>query len=428
MLRGLLASVGVVDAVLLRVLDEGALAALRDVPRGDAAAFGAWLAGYAGDYMLVDGHLRVEELQQHDGHIEALVLDLDSREAAEVLAVFDPIGDLAEMDKALFAENAALFEPSSPAIAELMADLQAAEDAARQMAEDAEREIEEAEAAATGGDAPEDSDAGDETAIDPTDEILAKWEALGCVDGSLWEIPSADGTRVHRVLCGDSRKPESVERLMAGCRAKLGQHDPPYGVKIVERGLGSGRREGNSAVPRGKFRPVVGDGETPEAAPLLDSGDRVVLWGANNFPASLPPSNHWIVWDKKTAASGEPCADNAFGDAELAFVTGPLADGRVRIIRHLWAGMYRASEHGEKRLAPTQKPVAVIAKPIEWWTAPGDLVTDWYCGSGTTGIAAEKLGRVAYLMEITPRYVAVTLERFSRLGLTPRLAARGIDA
>lgn len=266
----------------------------------------------------------------------------------------------------------------------------------------------------------------DEEAVDPTDEILAKWSALGCVDGSLWEIPSADGSRVHRVLCGDSRIPENVARLMQGKRATLGQHDPPYGIKIVNKGVGVG---GGTAPPsrmmpgvrRGNFRPIAGDEEAPSVAHLFENCERVVLWGANNFPAELPPSNTWVVWDKKATADGGAVPENKFSDAELAFVSPRSGEtGHARIIRHLWSGITRASELGEKRLAPTQKPIAVIAKPIEWWTEPGDLVTDWYCGSGTTGIAAERLGRVAYLMEITSRYTAVTLERFAREGLSPR--------
>jgi hypothetical protein len=122
-LRGVLADVGVVDAVLVRPCDAAALEALAALPEGDASAFAAWLDAFAGDFVLVDGHLRVEELQAHQGSITVLVVDLDDREAAEILATFDPVGDLAGMDKLLFVDNLADFNSTNPAVQALVADL-----------------------------------------------------------------------------------------------------------------------------------------------------------------------------------------------------------------------------------------------------------------------------------------------------------------
>ena len=137
-LRGLLADVGVVDAVLVRPLGEKGLRALRQVKRGDAAGFAKWLTTFEGAFMLVDGHLRVEELQQHgDGTIDVLVLDLDEREAAEVLALFDPIGDLAGMDRALFQANLGDFNSTNAAVMAMCADLAQVEQRMREEAEGA---------------------------------------------------------------------------------------------------------------------------------------------------------------------------------------------------------------------------------------------------------------------------------------------------
>ena len=123
-LRGLLADVGVVDAVLVRPLGDKPLRSLRHIKRGDAVGFADWLSAFDGDFMLVDGHLRVEELQQHgDGTIDVLVLDLDEREAAEVLALFDPVGDLAGMDKALFMANLEEFSSTNEAVMSMVSDL-----------------------------------------------------------------------------------------------------------------------------------------------------------------------------------------------------------------------------------------------------------------------------------------------------------------
>ncbi len=109
-------------------------------------------------------------------------------------------------------------------------------------------------------------------------------------------------------------------------------------------------------------------------------------------------------------------------DGELAFVS-PVAGqtGRVRLIRHLWNGLLRASEKGEKRLHPTQKPIVVQQQIVEWYTEPGDIVADWYMGAGAVIIACEKLGRIGHGMDIAHAYLAATLERLAARGLSPRL-------
>jgi DNA modification methylase len=69
----------------------------------------------------------------------------------------------------------------------------------------------------------------------------------------------------------------------------------------------------------------------------------------------------------------------------------------------------------------TTKPVELIARMIANSSRPGELVYDPFCGSGSTLLAAQQLGRIGYGVEIDPGYVAVTLERLSLLGLKPEL-------
>ena len=71
---------------------------------------------------------------------------------------------------------------------------------------------------------------------------------------------------------------------------------------------------------------------------------------------------------------------------------------------------------------PTQKPVELPCRAIKNSTAKGEAIFDPFLGSGTTLIAAEQLGRVCYGIEIAPKYVAVTLQRATDAGLTPKLA------
>ena len=135
-LRGMLAQIGIVDTVLVRPVGADALDALRAVKPGDARGFAKWFAGYTGDFVLVDGHLRAEEIR--DQPIAALVLDLDETEAATVLATFDPIGDLAGFDRAKYLALTRDLVIESKDVRDLVDELAAADKRMREGARDLE--------------------------------------------------------------------------------------------------------------------------------------------------------------------------------------------------------------------------------------------------------------------------------------------------
>ena len=83
----------------------------------------------------------------------------------------------------------------------------------------------------------------------------------------------------------------------------------------------------------------------------------------------------------------------------------------VRIFRHLWKGLIKASEHGQKRVHPTQKPVALVEWVFEYYRDI-NTVLDLFGGSGSTLIAAERQGKQAFLMELTPHYCDVIVKRW----------------
>lgn len=64
---------------------------------------------------------------------------------------------------------------------------------------------------------------------------------------------------------------------------------------------------------------------------------------------------------------------------------------------------------------PTMKPVPLFGYIIQNSSQKGDAILDAFGGSGTTLIAAEQLGRTAYLMEIDPKYVDVIIARWEAL-------------
>ena len=79
-------------------------------------------------------------------------------------------------------------------------------------------------------------------------------------------------------------------------------------------------------------------------------------------------------------------------------------------------------------LHPTMKPVELFAKFIANSSRRGETVLDLFGGSGTTVIAAEQLGRTAYIMELEPKYADVILDRYEQFtGQKPELLTGGIE-
>ena len=165
--------------------------------------------------------------------------------------------------------------------------------------------------------------------------------------------------------------------------------------------------KGNRRVLRGGKPPVHGDDRPFDPAHLL-TFDRLVLFGANHYSDRLPVSGGWLVWDKTGGGRGP---DNSFADVELAW-TNLRKTPCIR--HHLWKGLVRDSEAGDRVLHPTQKPVALMQWILTEWTVAGDLILDPYAGSGPTLLAAKNLGRRAIGIEIEERYCDSAAKRLSQ--------------
>ena len=178
--------------------------------------------------------------------------------------------------------------------------------------------------------------------------------------------------------------------------------DPPYGVSEAcnrkERGRGKLAECNNF--------PDVYDDDKPFNPSHLLVIPRVVLFGGNHFADKLPPTPSWIVWDKR---DGIPSNDNA--DCELAWTN---LGGPARVFRHVWNGMIKASERDQRRVHPTQKPVALMRWIIQKHTQPGALVLDPYMGSGPVLVAAKETDRRAIGIEIEERYCEIAAKRLQQ--------------
>jgi len=180
--------------------------------------------------------------------------------------------------------------------------------------------------------------------------------------------------------------------------------DPPYGISIVKNGMvGADFGVAN----KGKYTDVIGDVDKDIAklafSYLVKVADKLIIFGGNYFLDFLPPSDGWLIWDKR----GDTGIRNTFADGEMAWCSFHTP---VRIYRQLWNGMIREGEH-DKRLHPTQKPHGIISSILRDFSKEGDLILDPFLGSGTTAYSAKKLGRKCIGIEISEKYCEIARNR-----------------
>ncbi len=88
-------------------------------------------------------------------------------------------------------------------------------------------------------------------------------------------------------------------------------------------------------------------------------------------------------------------------------------------------GTLRQSQKRATRIHPTQKPVGLLAAILDDFSSKGDIVADFYLGSGSTLIACEKTGRICYGMEIDPEYVDMIITRWCNYTNTTEIKRNG---
>jgi site-specific DNA-methyltransferase (adenine-specific) len=222
----------------------------------------------------------------------------------------------------------------------------------------------------------------------------------------------ANGVTIYHGDCREilpTLDPASVDLVLT---------DPPYGINLDtanhSRGRSrhvhaSGSRPKQAPALASDYAPVYGDAE-PYDPSILFGFKRLVLFGANHFAQRLPESPSWIVWDKTAGLIAKKRAigicDNA--DAELIWTN---LGGPVRILGHQWLGLMKATERGDARVHPTQKPVALMRWLIDMYSKADDLILDPYMGSGTTLRAAIDQGRRAIGCEVEEAYCEIAARR-----------------
>jgi DNA modification methylase len=231
--------------------------------------------------------------------------------------------------------------------------------------------------------------------------------------GDLFEIGE------HRLLCGDSTDSDAVARLIGDCKDLSIYTDPPYGINE------KGDRSERGGLAQGNNLKDFKDDSIQYAVDAYNlmrayKPKKEVWWGANYYCHHLPQTNNWLVWDKRV----EEKQTDTQSDCELAWVQ----DGHssVRIFRHLWKGLIKGSEHGQKRVHPTQKPIELASHCFNRYDMLNNIV-DLFGGSGATMVAAHQTKRKCLMMEFEPHYCQVIIDRMRKLDSTLIIKRNGTE-
>ena len=383
-LKGVLDEIGFADAVIARQTPDG--------------------------LELIDGHLRADVMG--DDPVPVLIVDLTDEESLQLLLTLDPLAMMAEKD--------------DDTVALLLEKVSFDDDAVMRMLDELEMTS-----------PPPLPDVVDVPEVDPdlTDELQAKWQTS---DGQIWQVGN------HRIMCGNNAT--DLPTLMDGALGHMVVTSPPYNQDIQS------------------FKPSGMQKESPNfvnrmASAYMDTKDEdeyrqeqlaLLLELAHHMESNASIFyNHKIRYrDKHIISPLEWLLELPFPiRQEIIWNRGSSitmnarmlipADERIYWIRtgedftfhddteiKSWSTVWDISARNEYQVS-APFPNELPNRCIRMASNPGELVIDPYLGSGTTMAVAEQLGRRCYGMEINPSYVAVTLERMSLIGYTPKLVNDG---
>lgn len=262
----------------------------------------------------------------------------------------------------------------------------------------------------------EDGYSDDEVDISEADALREKW---GTEVGQLWQVGR------HRLLCGDSTNPGDVSRLLNGAMPNLMVTDPPYGINYDAKWRNERAAMLQIGFAARREEPVTNDDRIDwYDAFALFPGNVAYVWHSSMSPEVCKENleragfvaRNQIIWAKTNFVISRGNYHWKHESCWYAVRKGESADW---IGDHsqttLWEISWDSDVEGGHS---TQKPIECMMRPLI--NHAGD-VYEPFCGTGTTLVAAERMERTCYAMEIAPEYVAITLERAFTMGMKPEL-------
>lgn len=249
--------------------------------------------------------------------------------------------------------------------------------------------------------------------------------------GDIWNLGK------HRLYCGDALQAESYERLLGKAKARMVFTDSPYNVPVNGHVSGLGKHKHQEfAMASGEmteeqftdflqqvFRHLVAythDGSihyccmdwrhvkemTAAADEYYAELKNICVWNKNNGGmGSLYRSKHELVFVYKNGKGAH------VNNVEL----GKHGRYRSNVWDYPGQNSIKSRHDGLQKQHPTPKPVAMVKDAILDCSRRNDLILDPFGGSGTTLIAAEKVGRKARLIEFEAMYCDMTIHRWQAL-------------
>ena len=177
--------------------------------------------------------------------------------------------------------------------------------------------------------------------------------------------------------------------------------DPPYGKKWARGKHGFGDNNKITESPEN----LHWDSAIPPKAyfkEMFRISKNQIVFGGNYFTEHIPPSNCWLVWDKK----GDKNFNNPFADCELIWTSFNKVIKKYTLIQQ---GFVKQTK--DERFHPTQKPSELIVDIIKDYTEENIIILDPFIGSGTTAIACIKTNRQFIGFELEQKYVDIANKR-----------------
>jgi DNA modification methylase len=241
----------------------------------------------------------------------------------------------------------------------------------------------------------------------------------------------------HRLFCGSALEQSSFDQLMAGEQATMIFQDAPYNCPVNGHVSGLGKvkhREFEMAsgeMTRSQFQAFLTTNLSLAASCLVEGGIaslcmdwrntmilqqaleacglsliNLAVWAkSNGGMGALYRSQHELVLIGKKGSA--PHINNV----EL----GKHGRYRTNIWRYAGVNSFGAKRMEQLEVHPTVKPIPLVADAIRDVSNRGNIILDSFMGSGTTLLAAERTGRVAYGMDLDPLYVDVAIRRWQKM-------------
>jgi DNA modification methylase len=262
---------------------------------------------------------------------------------------------------------------------------------------------------------------------DPADELPQIANKPVSKVGDLWQLGE------HRLFCGDSCEEPAVRALMDRDQAAMIFADPPFNVRIKAT-VGRGK------IKHREFAFASGEMSAVEFIIFLKKWMRLATQfseeGSIHFICMdwrhlgqtltagedvYTELKNLVVWTKTNAGMGSFYRSqhelifvfkNGVGPHQNNIELGRHGRNRSNVWSHAGVNTFRAGRLDELSIHPTVKPVALVADAMRDCSRRGQIVFDPFMGSGTTILAAEKVGRRAYGLEIDPLYIDAAVKRW----------------